>query len=137
MPHRVGRVLTGLLRAGWQLLRGAFRGWWGTGSYVRLYRAVGLQELTDLTSSGSFRPGPPSYQGKWFAETFSHARAWGDLLGRSGGEPFTVVEVEVPVDVAARMFRLANLDRIGPARFADRELLDLLNQSMRGLKPVP
>jgi hypothetical protein len=101
----------------------------GRGKYVRLFRAVGPLELADIQASGVLRPGPPSYQGKWFAESAEHARAWGQVLQRLTGEAFEVVQVELPREVADQMFRIAALDGIGPARFANEGLLDRLNVS--------
>jgi hypothetical protein len=107
------------------------------GGWITLYRAVSPQELADIMNRGGFFPGPPSFQGKWFAESPEHAAAWGQLFLAWTGGPCHIVEVELPLDVADQMFRLPNLDQIGPARFADLDLLPVLNQTNRGIREVP
>jgi hypothetical protein len=94
-----------------------------------LYRAVSPQELADIRQAPGFRPGPPSFQGKWFAEVAEHAAAWGRLFYRQTGLPFHIVVVDVPRNLADRLFRLPSLDNIGPARFADPTFLPLINQA--------
>jgi hypothetical protein len=101
----------------------------------RLYRAVSPEELADLLAHGSFRPGPNSLLGKWFAETREAAQRWGELLYPAG--VFHVVLVEIPQDVADQMFCLPLLDQIGPARYADGDVLAALNQQHRGISEVP
>lgn len=101
---------------------------------ICLYRAVGALELADILQQG-FRPGPPSYQGKWFAEAVADAQAWGRQLYQQ--RAFHVVEVVLPVAVAVQLFRLPHLDGIGPARFADIPQLPLLNSSHLGIREVP
>lgn len=101
-------------------------------SSVLLYRAVGPLELADLQTRDEFRPGPPSFQGKWFAESASDAARWGRRFYQFTGDPFHLVVVEVPTSVADNLFRVANLDRIGPARFADVDELPTINASKRG-----
>ena len=56
--------------------------------------------------------------GKWFAETAFDAAQWGRLFYQWSGTPFYVIKVDVPDAVTAQMFRVANLDNIGPARWA-------------------
>jgi hypothetical protein len=104
---------------------------------MELYRALSSQELADIAQTGGFRPGPPSYQGKWFAETPEHAAAWGRLFYLVSAVPFHVIVTDIPDSVAARMFRLPFLDGIGPARFADVTLLNLINQANTGIVEVP
>jgi hypothetical protein len=81
---------------------------------MRLYRAVSYAELQDILASGVLRPGPPSFQGKWLAESIGDAAEWGRRLYPNG--QFHLIEVEVPDVVAQGLFRLPNLDQIGPAR---------------------
>lgn len=47
---------------------------------MRLYRAIGYAELQDILSTGVLRTGPPSYQGKWLAESLAEAAEWGRRL---------------------------------------------------------
>jgi len=104
---------------------------------MELCRAVSPQELADIQQWADFFPGPPSFQGKWFAEAPDHAAAWGRLLFQLSGTLFHVVAVDLPDPVANQMFRLPFLDRIGPARFADTGLLNLINQTNRGIRELP
>jgi hypothetical protein len=100
---------------------------------MRLYRAVSYAELQDILSSGALRPGPPSYQGKWLAESADDAADWGRGLYPAGG--FHLIEVEVDDTVAAGLFALPNLDQIGPARYAD--IPDLSAVVFVGEIPIP
>ncbi len=97
---------------------------------VKLYRAVSVWELADLKQRRQFRPLPSvsSMEGKWFAENPEHAREWGRRFYQ--GEPFQVVEIEIPVQVADQLFRELNLDRIGPARYADQGQLTMINRTL-------
>jgi hypothetical protein len=106
-------------------------------SCVRLFRAVSPQELVDLFGLGRFRPIPGSMQGKWFAETPDNAASWGQSFSRMLGGTFHLVQVDIPQDVAAKMFRVSSLDQIGPARYAEGDVLDLVNQSHQGIVEVP
>ncbi len=72
--------------------------------------------------------------GKWFAETAFDAAQWGRRFYQWSGTPFYVIEVDVPESVTAQMFRVANLDNIGPARWvSEGDLLDLLNSTNNGI----
>ena len=72
--------------------------------------------------------------GKWFAETAFDAAQWGRLFYQWSGTPFYVIKVDIPDWVTAQMFRVANLDNIGPARWASEgDLLDLLNSTNNGI----
>lgn len=72
--------------------------------------------------------------GKWFAETADDAAQWGRRFYQWSGTPFYVIEVDIPDNVAAQMFRVANLDNIGSARWANEgDLLDLLNSTNSGI----
>ena len=95
------------------------------------------QELSDIFSCGGFRPIPSSLQGKWFAEAATHASAWGVKLYQHHGGPFHIVQLDIPQDVADLLFRLPNLDQIGPARYAEGDLLDAVNQTNLGITEVP
>lgn len=100
---------------------------------MRLFRAVGYDELQDVLSSGVLKPGPPSYQGKWLAENLSDAAEWGRRLYPAGD--FHLIEVEVNDAAVAGWFALPYLDRIGPARYA--EIPDLPAIVFVGEIPVP
>ncbi len=99
---------------------------------VRLFRAVSFHELADIGSFGGFRPIASSIGGKWFAEVHEHAAEWGRKFFLQGGSPFHLVQVGLPQQVADRMFRLPNLDQISPARYAEGDLLELINQGIPG-----
>jgi hypothetical protein len=101
----------------------------------RLYRVISPDELADIATYGGFRPGPNSILGKWFAEEEADGRRWGQLLYLGG--VFHVVQLDIPQDVADLMFRLPLLDQIGPARYADGEVLELINRQHQGICEVP
>jgi hypothetical protein len=102
-----------------------------------LYRAVSYAELQDILVTGQLRPGPPSFQGKWFAESPVDAARWGRRLSRlTGGDPFHLIEVEVDDAAVAGWFRLPNLDQIGPARYGDIPDLPAA-RFVREVLPVP
>ena len=100
---------------------------------MRLFRAVSYAELQDIVNFGVLRSGPPSFQGKWLAETPDDAAEWGRRLYQ--GSPFHLIEVEMDDAAANGSFRLANLDLIGPARFAD--IPDLPGIAFVGEIPIP
>jgi hypothetical protein len=101
----------------------------------RLYRAVSFDELADIAAWGGFRAGPNCLEGEWFAETHQAAQQWGQLLYQ--GSLFHVVQLDIPLDVADQMFRLPALDQIGPARFAEGDVLASINQLHQGIAEVP
>lgn len=105
---------------------------------MKLYRAVGAAEAADIRAIGRLRPGPPSFQGKWFAESVEQAAIWGHRLAKldSRFEPVReVVTVEIADERFGELFHIPFLDRIGPARFADPEQLDMIQ--ILGFVPVP
>ncbi len=102
---------------------------------MKVYRAVSPQELADIQSYKGFRPIPSSLQGKWFAEKPEHAAEWGRKLFQPG--LFHLLEVEFPQDLADQMFRIPQLDRIGPARYADDGLLQTINQAKPIITELP
>jgi hypothetical protein len=75
-------------------------------------------------------------QGKWFAESAQHAAEWGKRFYQAS-VVFHVVQTDVPQDVADQMFFLPALDQIGPARYAEGDVLDLVNQTNLGISEVP
>ena len=99
-----------------------------------LFRAVSPEELADIGVVNGFRPIPRSLQGKWFAEAVADADTWGQRL--FGQDPFHVVQVDIPNDVADLMFRLPWLDRIGPARYAEGDVLAIINSSHQGIVKI-
>jgi hypothetical protein len=104
---------------------------------ITLYRAVSPQELIDILSSNVFRVIPSALQGKWFAEDARDTAQWGIRFWRLGGGPFHIVQVLLPEGVADQMYRLPNLDRIGPARYAEGDVLESINQNKLGITEVP
>ena len=80
------------------------------------YRAVGQAEFDDIVSSGMFRQGPNSMEGKWFADTLDGVQQHGDELFGAGN--FQVVATELTEDIPS-LFRLPNLDGFGPASYID------------------
>jgi hypothetical protein len=101
---------------------------------VSLFRAVSLDELSDIAVYDGFRPAHNSLEGKWFAESEAAAVAWAQLLYPV--DPFRIIRVDLPNDVADQMFRLPSLDQIGPARYAEGELLELVNQTKHSVAEV-
>jgi hypothetical protein len=93
----------------------------GPSGYTRVYRAVSEAEYRDIFETGRFRQGPNSAEGKWFADSLAGAIAHGRALYPDG--EFGLVESDVPDD-APSLFRLANLDGFGPARFLEMNDLD-------------
>ncbi|MEO0788321.1 MAG: hypothetical protein AAFY36_06665 [Bacteroidota bacterium] len=87
---------------------------------MHLFRAISNAEHEDLLSNG-FRPGTNSLEGKWFAESFENALSWGNLL--YDGRNFLICSIELSDSVYSGLFRLTNLDGIGPAVYA--EITDL------------
>jgi hypothetical protein len=86
---------------------------------VTLYRVMCEVEFQRIMKTGHFGIVPGSLQGKWFAERPEHAAAWGVLFETWLSIPHRrIVKVEIDVVIADRLFRLENLDGIGPARFA-------------------
>lgn len=85
-----------------------------------LYRAIGKVELENIQRGQKLQVAEGSLEGKWFVESPTDARRWGQLLGGM----FVVIEVEFPDDVAETLFRIEWLDNIGPARFADKHELE-------------
>jgi hypothetical protein len=104
---------------------------------VRLFRAVSPLELADILNHGAFRAIPSSLEGKWFAETVENASEWGRHLAQLGGGSFQIVQVDIPQNVADTMFCLSWLDQIGPARYAEGDVLKLINQTHLGIVEVP
>jgi len=96
---------------------------------------MSLEEYNDLMSTGKFRSISTSNQGKWFAENVRDAETWGKRFIERGWEnrPFKIVEVEVDSGIAATFFREQNLDKIGPARFAE---LDQINAGIISIREV-
>lgn len=72
--------------------------------------------------------------GKWFAESAFDASQWGRLFYQWNRTPFYVVQVDIPESVAQQMYRIPNLDNIGPARWADEaDLLKVINSTNNGI----
>ncbi|MSQ94723.1 MAG: hypothetical protein EXR98_09230 [Gemmataceae bacterium] len=93
-------------------------------------------ELADIVAYGGFRHGPNCLTGKWFAETPETARRWGEFLYQDQASVFHVIQVDVPLEIVDQMFRLSSLDQIGPARYAEGEVLALINQQQMGFAEV-
>ncbi len=98
--------------------------------HTRVYRAVSEAEYQDILRTGRFRQGQNSAEGKWFADSLVGATGHGLALYPDGG--FRLVESDVPDD-APSLFRFANLDGFGPARFL--ELIDLDGVVPRPVEP--
>jgi hypothetical protein len=75
---------------------------------------VSQEELEDIVATRKFRTGPNSLEGKWFSDSRRGAIAHAKVLYPDGD--YDLVEADVP-DSAPSLFRLANLDGLGPARY--------------------
>lgn len=101
-----------------------------TEKQVWLYRAVSPGELRQFAYEKRFRTVPDSVEGKYFAETPEHAIQWGKRFYKTGN--YKIIEVGIPPDVADRFWRWEELDKIGPARFADvTTLVELLFEEVQ------
>ena len=92
-----------------------------TGNAISLYRSVSHEEYNQLASTKTFSIGPNSLEGKFFAESYMDAKAWGDVMNGVGNHQ--VVEISVTKLVAEQMMRWERLDGIGPARYATLDQL--------------
>jgi hypothetical protein len=74
-------------------------------------------------------------EGKWFATQGAHAEQWGQLLNGGGG---ITVETGIPSSVADQLYLHAGkLDGIGPAYYSNADQLNLINQTMDGIRAWP
>ncbi len=72
--------------------------------------------------------------GKWLAESAFDAAEWGRRFYQWSRIPFYIFRIDVPNFVAEQMFRIPNLDNIGPARWvSEGDLLDLINSTNSGI----
>ena len=104
----------------------------GGSASTTLYRAVSHAERAEVIATNSYRSAASAMEGKWFAETLSHAMEWGYKMQGAGN--FRVVATSVSKTFADTMFRLPRLDGIGPARYAAD--LSKLNQTIRWVRTV-
>jgi hypothetical protein len=72
---------------------------------VSLYQAVGPNELMDIQTMNQFRAGPNSYEGKLFATSESDAAEFGRINVQLGGNPFTLVQADVPSSFADSLYQ--------------------------------
>jgi hypothetical protein len=102
---------------------------------VQIFRNVDSREFGSIASTGRFGTGEGQMEGKWFATQSEHADQWGQLLNRGDG---VTVETRVPSSVAGQLYSDAGkLDGIGPAYYANSGQLELINQSMDGIRLWP
>jgi hypothetical protein len=99
---------------------------------MRLYRAVSQVELDDLQQFGGFRPRPEggTMEAKLFATSEEDARWWGQQLHGAAGDPFLVMEAEVPDALAGRLYR-SEVDRGRPYVAVYKEELAEFNAAAR------
>lgn len=71
----------------------------GANDSIRLFRAVGRNELVDIQQFGGFRQRPDgwSYEAKLFATSAEDAANFGFINQQLSGRPFTIVEARVPL----------------------------------------
>src|SRR5438874_312785 len=82
--------------------------------FARVYRAVSDAEYQQILRTGRFEVVAAGCEGKHFADSLDGARRFGEALFGRGN--FRIIEAPVPDD-APSLFRWANLDGFGPARF--------------------
>ena len=71
-------------------------------------------------------------EGKWFATSGEHADQWGEVL--NGGQGATI-ETNIPSSLADQLhFEPGKLDGIEPGFYAQGDQLDLINESMDGIR---
>ncbi len=75
--------------------------------------------------------------GKWFAETAFDAAEWGRRFYQWSQIPCSIVRVDIPDFVVEQMYKIPNLDNIGPARWAEGDLLDTINSTNNGIIELP
>jgi hypothetical protein len=93
---------------------------------MTFFRAISVAEANDLKKIGRFRGVVGTLEGKWLAETAGNALEWGRRFSlMSGIHHDIIVRIEMDDLVAARLFKVENLDAIGPAYYAGVD--DLLN----------
>ena len=103
---------------------------------MRLYRAVCLAELDEIRRDNAIRPGPPSFQGKWFLTSVEETAEMGRRLFRIGNPPFHIVEAEVSDSDLGLFFRDPFRDGIGIGYYAYVEQLDRV-RFVREVSDVP
>jgi hypothetical protein len=82
--------------------------------FTRVYRAVSEEEYQQILRTSEFETVTAGCEGKHFADTIEGARRLGEALFGVG--KFWTIEADVPDD-APSLFRWANLDGFGAARF--------------------
>jgi RHS repeat-associated protein len=103
-----------------------------SGAKTQIFRNVDEPEFDSIASTGKFDTGEGQMEGKWFATTGEHADQWGDVL--NGGQGVTV-ETRIPSSLANQLhFEPGKLDGIGPGFYAQGDQLDLINESMDGIR---
>jgi RHS repeat-associated protein len=98
---------------------------------VTLYRAVSHAEAEQAINTQQFQVGPQGIPGKYFATTYDDAVTWGNSMYK--GEPFTVLEVQVPANSMSQWHSWTKLDGIGPAYYA--EVRQIVNAIIRKATP--
>ncbi len=97
-----------------------------------LYRNVDANEFNSIAETGEFTNGPGNMEGKWFAHEGEHAERWGEVL--NGGDGLTV-QTTIPQWLFDRLHHHpgGKLEGIGPASYADTELMRLINLYGNGI----
>lgn len=80
------------------------------------------KELEDIKDFNGFRSSPTgkSMEGKHFAKNPEDASMWRREFHRRDGNPFHIVQLDIPETVEAYLFKYSKLDGIGPSWYADR-----------------
>jgi hypothetical protein len=101
---------------------------------------VSSKELVDIKNFNGFRSSPTgkSMEGKHFAKNPEDASMWGREFHRRDGNPFHIVQFDIPETVEAYLFKYSKLDGIGPSWYADRGApLEQINKFCSAILELP
>ena len=101
-----------------------------------LYSAISVAEWEDIQSIGAFRPGYPSYQGKWVMLRLDDVAEMGRLIYAFDQCPFHIVEIDILGNDMSDVFFDAFRDRVGPAYYFDEHQLNRLLY-LREVEAIP
>ncbi|WP_157361869.1 hypothetical protein [Haloechinothrix halophila] len=101
---------------------------------VQIFRNVDEVEFNDIAATQRFNIAPGMMVGKWFALTGPDAEEWGRRLNKGNG---ITVETRIPRSTFDTLLYHERWDGIGPAVWAEPPQLELINQTMDGIRVWP